>query len=71
MRQDRPVAAKHLTEMAFIELDLEEWVPIALPQDSKVVGKAFDKGSFITKRTKKVLVSFLAVKEVVMDSSTI
>lgn len=71
MRQDRPVAPKHLAEMSFIELDLEEWVPIALPQGPKVVGKAFDKGSIITERTKKLLVSFLAVKEVMMYSSTV
>lgn len=51
MRQDRPVAPEHLAEMAFVELDLEERVPIALPQGTKVVGEAFDKGSFITKRT--------------------
>jgi hypothetical protein len=71
MRQDRAVVPKHLTEMTFIELDLEEWVPIAFPQGSKVVGKAFDKGSFTTERPKILSVSFLAVEEMMMDSSAI
>ena len=71
VRQDRAVVPKHLTEMTFIETHLEEWVSIALHQGSIVIGKAFDKGSLITGGPKKLWVSFLAVKEVMVDMTSL